>query len=385
MGADAAELLGGALELSTWNARATHMAALRGFMQLRRREFPLREQDLVAFLGYLYRCLVTKRGPQLRAVSVPGYLSGIRNVHAALGLGALPTEGESLLLAAAVTGYRKAADATVPPTKARTGIPVHVLYRIMQLARAPHASLSVQRDAALLITAVVFGLRPAGVEGLMPAHVIDLSPERCHLVISTLKGKTVAQAARRGARTFNAPSPVRGKPITVLEVLTAWRDLRRRDAVRWFDAPGLPRPSLDDAVRSLTRAAGYAPPNGGTVSGHSPRITAFSQSVMLDWSPVRLKVRFDWRSVADMADVYLDHSVRTSAASRIFFDPALPEPPCDEPPQLGRPDQSAARVDSAPPPQARPPALAVDDAGLPPPAAESPALGAHDRAAPDDW
>ena len=326
MGSAAAELMRRALEPSTWTTRATHMAAICGFMTARGREFPLQEKDLVAFVGYLYRCLVSKRGPQLRAVSIPGYLSGIRSVHAAVGLGELPTETESLPLAAAVTGYKKVADATVPPTKARVGIPVHVLYKIMQLAVAPHATLSVQRDAALLLTAVVFGLRPAAVEGLLPAHITELTPARCELLITKLKGMTVAQALRRGGRTFYAPPPVRGRPITVLQILLTWRDRRRRDGIRWFDAPGLPSPSLDAAVRALTRAAGYAPPTGCAVSGHSARITAFSQAVLLGWSPVRLQVRFDWRHVADMAEVYLDHSVRITSASMLFFNPALPEP-----------------------------------------------------------
>lgn len=326
VGPEAAALLAGALETSTWGARATHFAAICSFLQARRRDFPLTERGLVAFVGYLYHCLLTRSGPQLRGVSLPGYLSGIRSVHAALGLGELPTESRSLLLAAAVGGYRKAADIAVPPTHVRVGIPVHVLYTIMQLATGPSADRRCKRDAALLLTVVVFGLRPAEAEGVCPAHILELSTSRCELLIAHLKGLTVEQALRRGGRTFYAPAPVLGKPITVLSLLAEWRDLRSSAAQRWFDHPCLPAASLDFAVKSLTCAVGYAPPARCAVNGHSARITAFSQAVLLSWSELRLQIRFDWQRVEDMAGVSLDHRVRVSAASRIFFDPSLPEP-----------------------------------------------------------
>lgn len=210
VGPEAVELLGRALEPSTSAARATHMTALHGFMKLRQREFPLRDQDVAAFVGSLYGCIVTKRDPQLRAVSLPGYLSGIRRVHAALGLGSLLIETESLLLAAAAAGYEKAADGSVQPNKVRVGMPVHVLYKIMQLALAPTASTAVWREAALWLTIIVLGLRSATVEGLLPAHVTELSPARWQLLISILTGMTVEQALRRDGRDFYAPPPNRG-------------------------------------------------------------------------------------------------------------------------------------------------------------------------------
>lgn len=237
VGPEAEALLGRALETSTWGARATHVAALCGFMKARKRALPLTERTLVAFVGYLHTCLASRPGPQLRGVSLPGYLSGVRSTHAALGLGVLPTESESLLLAAAVAGYRKAADATVPPTTVRLAIPVHVLYKVMCHAQKPGADRLLKRDAALLVTAVVFGLRPSGVEGLRPEHIVELSDTRCELLVSRLKGQTIEQALRRGARTFYAPAPVPGKPVTVLAVLQAWRDARSSRAARWFDHP----------------------------------------------------------------------------------------------------------------------------------------------------
>ena len=202
IGPEAEGLLRRALEDSTWGARATHMAALCSFLHARRRDFPLTDRSLVAFVGYLYACLATRSGPQLRGVSLAGYLSGIRSVHAALGLGALPTETESLLLAAAVAGYKKAADATVPPTSVRVAIPVHVLYKIMCRAQERSADRLCLRDTALLLTAVVFGLRPAGAESILAEHVVELSESCCELLISRLKGQTVAQALRRGAARF---------------------------------------------------------------------------------------------------------------------------------------------------------------------------------------
>ena len=131
--------------------------------------------------------------------------------------------------------------------------------------------------------------------------------------------------------------------MTVLSILMAWRDARHTRSARWFDSPGLPAPSLDRAVTALTGAVGYAPPARCEVSGHFPRITAFSQAVLLQWSSVRLKLRFDWKRVEDMADVYMDHRSRTSAASRIFFDPSLPEPEASTTPAPGAADSALAQ------------------------------------------
>lgn len=229
----------------------------------------------------------------------------------------------------------------MPRTNVRVGIPVHVLYKIMCLARRPHADRRCKRDAALLITAVIFGLRPSGAEGIRTEHILELSElrgsssARCEVLVLFLKGETVAQAERRGGRTIFAPAPVPGKPVTVLSVLAAWRDARDSAAAPWFDCPDLPGASLYDAVTSLTSAVGYAPParceSGGHWEWHSARITAFSQAVPLGWSPLRLQIRFDWRSVEDMAGASFDHRVWTSAASLLFFDPALPEPECGSP------------------------------------------------------
>lgn len=321
----AADLMGMALEPSTWRGRATHMAAICSFMKLRRKEFPLEERDLLAFLGYLYANLVTRTGPQIRAVSVPGYLSGIRLTHEALGLGRLPLVRDSLWLKAALEGYKKASDRNLPPTKIRVSIPPHVLYSVLDWAAGCRTTRRDLRDAALLVTATVFGLRPAGAQSILSEHV-ELDGTRMQVLVGALKGRTLEAALRRGGRTFYAPSEVPGHPRSVLQLMSNWAATRGTAAGPWFELEGLPACDLDAAARRLTAVVGYVAPEGCEVSGHSPRISAFSQAAMAQWSDVRLKIRFDWRNVADMADVYLDHRVRMSAASIVFFSPALPEP-----------------------------------------------------------
>lgn len=59
---DAAEMMGIALEPSTWKGRATHMSAVRVFMELKERDFPLEERDLVAILLYLFSYVITGSG-----------------------------------------------------------------------------------------------------------------------------------------------------------------------------------------------------------------------------------------------------------------------------------------------------------------------------------
>lgn len=79
------------LERSSWEGRATYLRAICLSLQQSRRDFPLDERYLVAFLGFLYTCLAVKSGPQIGAVAVPSYVSGIRATHDALSLECLPT------------------------------------------------------------------------------------------------------------------------------------------------------------------------------------------------------------------------------------------------------------------------------------------------------
>lgn len=317
--------LGKALEPSSWNARARHMRAICMFLRERQRDFPLDECDLVAFMGYLYTSLVTKTGPQLRAVSVSGYISGIRLTHEALGLGALPTIRGSLRLSAAFEGYKKVSDLQLPPKAVRIAIPVHCIYEILSWARRDAATSEDRRDAALVITASVCGLRAAGVQSILFEHC-RLDADHFQVFFGPLKGRTVEAALLLGGRSFYAPPSVQGHPHTVLQVVYAWTSARESVPGPLFSGIGLLRARLDPALRRLARAIGFTPPPGCAVSSHSARITAFSQMVLMRWSDVRLRFRFDWKNVQDMAVVYLDHRVRVVTASRVFFSPDLPEP-----------------------------------------------------------
>lgn len=320
----AAELMGMELEPSTWKGRATHLRAICTFLETRGLEFPLSERDLLAFLGHSYDSLLTRTGPQLSFKSMAAYLSGIRLSHAALGLGLLPRAKDSLFLSAAMAGYKKAASTNLPVAAVRIALPVNVLYDLLRYALRPNAATSDVRDGALVVTAAVFGLRPAAVQNLRREHV-TISATHVAVLVKILKGRTPEQARRRGERSFYAPPTVPELPCTVLSLLGRWTELRGVAPGKWFYRPGLPACNLDDAVRRLMRTVGYVAPPGCQVSGHSLRILAFSQSALMLWSDVRLQIRFDWKNVADMAEVYLDHRSRTSAASRVFFCPDIPE------------------------------------------------------------
>ena len=319
-----AELMSLELEPSTWQGRATHLKAMCVFLENRGLDFPLSERDLLAFLGYSYNSLLTRTGPQLSFTSMAAYLSGIRLSHAALGLGLLPRARDSLFLSAAMAGYKKAASLNLPVAAVRIALPVDVLYDILAYALRQHAAALDVRDGALVVTAAIFGLRPTGAQSLRREHV-NISESQVAVLVQSLKGRTHEQARRRGERSFYAPPSVPELPCTVLRLLSRWTELRGVTPGKWFYRPGLPAANLDGAVRRLARVVGFSVPPGCQVSGHSLRILAFSQSALMLWSDVRLQIRFDWKNVADMAEVYLDHRSRTSGASRIFFCPDLPE------------------------------------------------------------
>ena len=319
------ELMSMELEPSTWKGRATHMKAICNFMVQQGLDFPLAERHLVAFMGFSYSCLQRGTGPQLSSRSMASYIAGIRRTHAALGLGLLPQTADSLHLRAATEGYKKAASSSLPSGPVRIALPVHVLYMILQFGSARGAQPPDIRDASMIVTAAVFGLRPAGVQSLR-CEQVEFSPGQIRILVESLKGRTLQQAQRRGARSFFAAPPVAGHPLTVLALLDRWAELRGAEPGRWFERAGMPAASLDAAVKRLTNALGWEAPRGCQVSGHSLRILAFSQSSLLSWSAPRMQVRFDWKRVEDMGEIYMDHLARTSAASLVFFSPHLPEP-----------------------------------------------------------
>ena len=116
-------------------------------------------------------------------------------------------------------------------------------------------------------------------------------------------------------------------PRSVLELAEKWLELRGTEEGPLFDAEGLLSCNLDAATQRVVAAVGFVAPPGCSIRGHSCRISAFSQAALMAWDIVRLKIRFDWKNVDDMTDIYMDHRQRTTAASRVFFSPRLPEPP----------------------------------------------------------
>ena len=177
----------------------------------------------------------------------------------------------------------------------------------------------------MVIAASVFGLRPAGAQSILFLNS-SLDEDRLQVMVGSLKGRTLEAALRRGGRSFYRPKALRGHPNTVLGLMRQWVAVRGTGDGYFFDGCGLPRCNLDRATKRVMNAVGFKTPAGCDVSGNSPRISAFTQAVLLEWSDVRLRIRFDWKNLGDMADVYLDHRVRTTAASMIFFCPELPEP-----------------------------------------------------------
>lgn len=176
----------------------------------------------------------------------------------------------------------------------------------------------------MIVTAAVFGLRPAGVQSLL-CEQVELSAGQIRVLVESLKGRTFQQAKRRGAYSFYTPPPVSEHPLRVLGLLGRWSELRGAASGRWFERADMSASGLDAAVKRLVVAVGWAPPKGCQVSGHSLRILTFSQAALLSWSGARMQVRFNWKRVEDMGEIYMDHLARTSSASLAFFSPHLPK------------------------------------------------------------
>lgn len=263
--------------------------------------------------------------PRLRHVSLPAYLSGRRKTHDALGLGKLPTSDQDIALKAVCDGYTKASEGFLPPTDIRIALPAEIIYRIFLRGCVEGASLVVFRDSVLIIGATIYGLRPAGVQSVKMEHV-TCGSLLLSVLVGSLKEKRLQEALRRGGRGFYIPghSP-EGYTKAVQDLITIWHDQRGTGDGRWFEAPGLSVANLNRAIKKATESLGWAPPQGCSVGGHCLRVSDFTQSVLLGWSPIRLQIRFDWKNVSDMKGVYMDHRSRVYPASLVFFSAEIPQ------------------------------------------------------------
>lgn len=159
----------------------------------------------------------TKLGP----TSLPNYLSHIRLAPAALGLGKLLATGDSLRLQSVCTGYAKAADKRIPPTTLRASIPAHVLYSTFGWAARPRVTRRDLRDAALVVSAAVFGLRAKKAKSILYEQT-EQDAEIFLVVVGSLKRCTFQGESRRSGRSFYSPSDSDGFPQTVLELNQKW-------------------------------------------------------------------------------------------------------------------------------------------------------------------
>ena len=105
-------------------------------------------------------------------------------------------------------------------------------------------------------------------------------------MVGSLKGRTLEAALRRGGRSFYRPKALRGHPNTVLGLMRQWVAVRGTGDGYFFDGCGLPRCNLDRATKRVMNAVGFKAPAGCDVSGHSPRISAFTQGLCCSNGPM---------------------------------------------------------------------------------------------------
>lgn len=142
-------------------------------------------------------------------MSVPSYISGIRRTHYTLGPGELPTLERSLRLGASYAGYVKVSDWEMPSTDICISIPVLVLYDVSIWAARPRAKKRDRREAALLITATVFGLLSAGAQSILYEQT-ELTEDRLQVLVGSLKERLYRIRCEEASGRFTSRSRWRG-------------------------------------------------------------------------------------------------------------------------------------------------------------------------------
>lgn len=208
----------------TIDRKATQLASFDRFVKSHNLSYPATGNDLACYIGYIAESRMRGEGTAISGASLSGYLSVVRTSLVALGHPRLPTCPESFPLREIHKAYIAWDAVTFGANDVvRIAIPASVIYKMIDLAMRS-VDDRVLRDVAMIVMARVHGLRASSVEALLRSD-LDLEENGLTVLVTRLKGHTLEQAKRYGARRFISPS-VSGFTFGCLDVLLKW------DAVR---------------------------------------------------------------------------------------------------------------------------------------------------------
>ena len=289
-----------------------------------RTPLPVTEAHIIAFIGWLK--IARDRGERtVGSTSIPQYLSAVRQMQLVLTGEAVPSFP---FVGHVLRAYRKWEEANHPAPDVRCGIPAEYVQRMWCLGMTTE-SLPTLRDCAVCVFAFCFnGLRESSVLSMQTAGVrIDEPVMSARLCV--VKGRQASKeqlVAYHRLSSFSSP----------LDLLHRWNQARGRHA-RFFALPGeatdWPRQGMTDACKRVLEALGLCPPAGGKYTSNSLRIGSHTEQVLLG-VPLEVRLaRFGWgKDSDDMAAMYFDRTLRTTAASFWFFGPTAGARPASIPP-----------------------------------------------------
>ena len=276
---------------------------------------PVTEAHLLAFIGWI----ATERESNRRKISstsLPQYLSAVRQMHLMSVGTAVP---EYPLVQQVLRGYDRWEEMYFPSSDVRCGISAAVVRQIWKLGMDTESLSMLRNTSACLFAFCLNGLRESSVVSL-PVTNVEISSSRLSVRLTVVKGK---QASREQLidyhRYSEQPSPI--------DLWCRWRDMRQTHP-RFFGLPGETDSAnirtLDRALRECLAVLNIEAPPGGKYSSHSLRLGAHTEQVLLGIPHEVRLTRFGWGPKSgEMASLYFDRNIRTSASSLWLFGLAV--------------------------------------------------------------
>lgn len=277
----------------------------------KREVLPVTEGHFIAFIGWMANERRERRR-KISSSSIPQYLSAVRQMKVMLTGLSVP---EYPLLPHVLRGYEKWEAENFPTPSVRSGLSCSIMQRIWGLGMSSYVPQTV-RDCAACVFAFCFnGVRDSSVMSIRSSNV-SLTRLSMRARLSVVKGKVasgVSSVEYHRVGTITSP----------LDLFLRWDSLRG-DHVRYFALSGDQvqwRPGcLDASLQRVLRKLDIRAPLHYKFTSHSLRIGSHTEQVLLG-IPLEVRLaRFGWSSTSqEMASLYFDRTLRTTAASYWFF------------------------------------------------------------------
>lgn len=281
---------------------------------------PATEAHFVAYVGWLMGERIAERR-SVSSRSLPQYFSAVRTMHSTLLGTAVP---DFPFLPMVVRAYTKWEEEAFPQPTVRLGVPATMMQQVWSLGMSSESPSLVRDCAMLTFSYCMNGLRESSVLSILAGNV-TLETDRVTARLSVMKGR---EASGVQLVSYSRLVPGVGSP---LDLWKRWAECRGSHP-RFFALAGEPTRwtsgKLNLATKTCLTAIGMSAPTGGKYTSHSCRIGSHTEQILLGFPlEVRLE-RFGWGPRSqEMAALYFDRTIKTTAASFWFFGVATPPAP----------------------------------------------------------